>query len=682
MTRFIAILMMVAMVAGTAMAGEIVLSDSRGTGVSIVSETMEKGDMTLKMSFSMDKLYFERIGGPANDFTMIYSPDLQFGGEYGGPQIPVITKLVQIPFGAELNVQVKGYDSEVYNLTDYGISDPIVPRQPSAPKDGSEVPFVYDRSAYMFRGFRGEEITKIEDLGVMRDMRLALVTISPVEYDPVDNKIRVFNNVDFDITLAGADIEQSKDMHDKYNTPAFSWMNNMVESPKSLQFESKNKAESYLIVADRAFQSALVPFVDWKTKMGYVVETVYVDEFGSTADEMRNGVQAYIKGLYNEPPCGMTAPSYVLFVGDNDNVPAFKGKTGSHISDLYYVAVTEGDNLPDILTGRFSARNVKELTPQIEKTLYYEQFKFADPSFLDDVVLTAGWDYSWARSHGWPHINYAEKYYFNKSKGFDKVYKYLSAGSGQNVSKIISNISDGVSYVNYTAHGSSTTWSDPRLTISNINSLNNEGKYPFIIGNCCLTNKFEVSTCFGEAWLRAEDQGAIGYVGGTNSTYWDEDIWWGIGLHSIKKPNNEGIAPDISKTGTGAIDTTVNNISNAGFMNTGTLAVEASTSGRKLYYWEVYLLMGDPSLKTYFGQPGKLDVNHVAELDGKSNTVNVNAPAGSYVGISSNGALLGSGYVGANGSADIALNNVPADGTADIVVTRSNSVPYIGTINL
>ena len=44
---------------------------------------------------------------------------------------------------------------------------------------------------------------------------------------------------------------------------------------------------------------------------------------------------------------------------------------------------------------------------------------------------------------------------------------------------------------------------------------------------------FDVSVCFGEALLRAEDKGAIGYIGGSNNTYWDEDFWWGVGSGNI-----------------------------------------------------------------------------------------------------------------------------------------------------
>ena len=32
--------------------------------------------------------------------------------------------------------------------------------------------------------------------------------------------------------------------------------------------------------------------------------------------------------------------------------------------------------------------------------------------------------------------------------------------------------------------------------------------------------------------LRAEDKGAVGYIGGSNNTYWDEDYWWAVGSTS------------------------------------------------------------------------------------------------------------------------------------------------------
>ena len=65
-----------------------------------------------------------------------------------------------------------------------------------------------------------------------------------------------------------------------------------------------------------------------------------------------------------------------------------------------------------------------------------------------------------------------------------------------------------------------------------------------LIGNCCQSNKFDAPACFGEAILRANDKGAVGYIGGSNNTYWDEDYWWAVG-------NTSNFTANPTYTGTG-----------------------------------------------------------------------------------------------------------------------------------
>ncbi|MCK7531160.1 MAG: hypothetical protein MZV63_09015 [Marinilabiliales bacterium] len=40
----------------------------------------------------------------------------------------------------------------------------------------------------------------------------------------------------------------------------------------------------------------------------------------------------------------------------------------------------------------------------------------------------------------------------------------------------------------------------------------------------------------------------------------------------------------------------------------GNLSVSASTSPRKKYYWETYILLGDPSLSPVIGRPQPFNV--------------------------------------------------------------------------
>lgn len=680
MKKFFAVLTMVFLLSGGVFAGEIDLA-AKTSGVKIVTQKMtDPNNIKMVMNCSIDKLHSYDAETPQGNFTVLYTPEFYFGGEYGTPQLPVFTKLVQIPFGAEIRVEVKGYDSKVYNLADFGISNPIFPRQPSAPKDGSEVPFVYEKSSYIFKGFHGLQLASFKEVGTLRHMRLAHLTIAPIKYNPVENTIVVYNNIEFEVILENSDMKTTKNLHSKLWSPAFAGFEKMVTIPEALRFGSRNDAQGYMIVADPMFKDVIAPFAAWKTEAGYKVDMVYTDQFG---ENLQAGLKDYIHNAYNNPTAEKPAPSYVLFVGDHEQIPAFSGKTGSHITDLYYVAVTPGDVLPDILTGRFSAQTVAELEPQVEKTLEYEQYLFPDDSFLKDVVLTAGWDYSWAKSHGWSHINYATTNYFNEENGFNTVNVHLSAGSQDSSAQIVSEVAKGAAYVNYTAHGSTTTWADPRFTITDIKNLGNKSEYPLVIGNCCITNKFQYSQCFGEAWLRAEDAGAIGYVGGSNSTYWDEDLWWGVGVHSIVKPNNQGVPPAKSETGPGAFEAMFEGpgVTNAGFMVAGNLAVEESSSGRKQYYWEVYHLMGDPSLKTYMGQNEAVRGGYPQVINSEAKTIKVFAAAGSYVGISFEGKLLGAGYVTEKGYVVVQLNSLPESGEAKIVITGGNiSAPHIGKI--
>ena len=45
-----------------------------------------------------------------------------------------------------------------------------------------------------------------------------------------------------------------------------------------------------------------------------------------------------------------------------------------------------------------------------------------------------------------------------------------------------------------------------------------------MIGNCCITNQFESTTCFGEALLREPNKGAQGYIGSTQLNFNDETL--------------------------------------------------------------------------------------------------------------------------------------------------------------
>ena len=66
-----------------------------------------------------------------------------------------------------------------------------------------------------------------------------------------------------------------------------------------------------------------------------------------------------------------------------------------------------------------------QLTPQVQKTLMYEQYTFADPSFLDRAVMVAGVDGGTSGDFGYTHadpaMDYAITNYVNGAHGYSEV---------------------------------------------------------------------------------------------------------------------------------------------------------------------------------------------------------------------------------------------------------------------
>jgi PKD repeat protein len=430
----------------------------------------------------------------------------------------------------------------------------------------------------------------------------------------------------------------------------------------------------------------LQPFIAWKIKKGFKVEIGYTDVIGSTTTAVKN----WLEGLYNAGTAQDPAPSFVLFVGDVQQIPSNNGSAGEHITDMRYCEFT-GDYFPEMYYGRFSAQNTLELQPQIDKTLEYEQFTMPDPSYLGEVTLVAGVDVDLATMYFNGYLNYGANYYFNAAHGISPhVWLYPDSEQPGAPAAITQTVSDGVGLYNYVGHCGHYGPDNPNFNPNDIANLTNIHKYLLGIGNCCQSNTFgsNFSTpCFGEEWLQAENKGGIGWIGGTNDLYVVEDHWWAMGFYSPIKPSG----PTYEESSLGAYDGIFHDhgepvsqhyTTNGGIIFAGNMAVTASGSGLTEYCWEVYHLMGDPSVMTYMGVPSANTIFHTNSVTSTATSISVQADPGSYVGISRGGVLHGAGYINDTGSAGITLTPFGTLGAADIVVTCQNRVPYTSTLTI
>ena len=206
---------------------------------------------------------------------------------------------------------------------------------------------------------------------------------------------------------------------------------------------------------------------------------------------------------------------------------------------------------------------------------------------------------------------------------------------------------------------------------SDINGMTNDGKYFLAVGNCCLTSTYDSGECFGETFLRAANKGAVGYIGGSNSTYWDEDVWWAVGSCP------SGIIRDgmlYSETGSGVYDAAFHDmpnevndptlwyVTNDAVVHRGNLAVTEAGSSRETYYWNIYNLLGDPSVSTYMGRPTANAMTYPETVFVGVPSMTVTGAWGTYIGCTQAGELVGTGLVGQNGSAEVVFNRILTPG--------------------
>lgn len=598
------------------------------------------------------------------DFATLILDGYMPSGTLGGPALPVLSRMIELPFCDSVQVGVNYFRSDTLAL-----NVPLMPRQPSPSKSARhETVFVYDSAAYA-PACTAHPVAWVEQLGVARDRNLALLHYSPVQV--VEGGIVVCRVADITLKYAGADSLRTMSTYRLHHTPAFASART-VNSLLSKQIESPfpSPVRLTILASNRLECSALERFAAWKRQQGLLVDLIYVPNV--TPAEQNADL---LRGLYDNATPELPAPTYILLVGDNGQLPAFSSdlpannyvheydyKLDEHVTDLYFSTWTN-DMLPDCYQGRFSATDTATLREIVDKTLYYEQYLFDDDSYLGKAALVAGVDniyYVDTNDNAYqcadPAVDYQALHYINANHGFSEVHLYKnntsyaplgvhvdgSSRPSSTASKLRDLYAQGLGWINYSAHGDWDEWTYPQFTTRQVANMNNKGKPSFMIGNCCLTNAFDNSTCFGEALLRRADKaGAVAYIGATNSSFWDEDFYWSIG---VRNDVYNRMPSDYNSAHLGMYDhlfhthgepvwsysTTAGRMMMSGLMSVYSVSgSDRWSQSMREYYAEIYELMGDPTLMPWLGTAAECST-HV-NLYGSY--FSIAAPAGAHVAL-------------------------------------------------
>lgn len=642
-------------------------------------------------------------------YTVVSLPGAAPSTAIGRPNLPVVTEFVEVPLCQNVKVSISNVETKALEDVKY----PVMPVQPAPSKsDVGPLPFVIDNQFYASNQLT-EPAAWVEVMGVARDRNVAILRICPFAYNPVTGQLQQVLSMNVTLTYEGANVAATEQMHARYYSPDFSLGKQFISTLPAGKDVRTAAPLHYLIVAHSSFRGHLDDFINWKKRQGFIVTVGYTDEpnVGTTS----TSIAAYTKSFYTNATAELPAPTYLLLVGDDAQIPTFNSRCSTpasdHITDLYYVTWTDGDNIPDCYQGRFSARTADELTPQIEKTLLYEGYRFDDDRYLSKAVLIAGVDGGYSSDNAYrysdPAMDYIAKVYVNASNGYNTVTYYKnnvsfaptgvtvtgSCSANSTASALRSLYNEGAGWINYSAHGYDDSWSIPSFTCSNASQMTNYGKPGIMIGNCCLSGKFNTtaySQCLGEALLRkGSNAGAVAYFGGTNSTYWPHDFCWAVGVRSAISGTMNA---DYDASHLGMYDRLFHTHSEpfsawhhtAGSMNVaGNTAVQEYGS-YQLYYWEIYELFGDPSLMPWLGCAHMLRPQASPILFIGSATYDVETVPYAYVALTTADEhnLIAAAYADVNGVAHL---NVPSNitpGTIELSIWAQNYRPYFQNVTV
>lgn len=639
------------------------------------------GEASIVINYNLPELAIDNITNNNGTFFRLSAPGHTTTQEPGKPELPVFSRLISIPGEAEFNIKITDVESTRITPSGNKIKGKLYPAQHGEIKqDSPQKPgFVIDRKLYSGKGLLKVDTVRIEKVGRLRDNDLSTLVISPVQYDPSSNSLEVITAMKIEITWTGGIPAYSKSSGAGESALFANTLDKGVLNyyPGEIITGYSDQPVEMIVVTDTSFTKVLEPFLKWKRQKGYRVNVLYygVGLAGGHFSELKESISS----IYTSSKADGHAPEYLLIIGDVTKVPYYG--TGN-VTDMYYGEFDgNGDFLPDMYVGRIPAKDTASVRSVVGKIIEYEKFMFADTNrFYSNAMALAGKDASYSNYMN-GQVKYAVTNYLTPANRINEYHFYYPDGFTRKDS-VMKLISLGTSFINYTGHGTSAGWLHIDIKSPDIKNLTNLSRYPFIISNACRTAQFNDTASFGNKMLVSRGKGAIGFIGCTNDSYWDEDFIWAVG------PGTPNDNPKYSETGLGALDRLFHTHGelpsdwyiNMGQINyAGNLAVSATSSLKKKYYWETYAVIGDPSLIPIIGTPLKLDISLPDTLPRGISSWSLTAEPFSYVAISDFENLWDASYASPSGAVDLSFPSVSADSCL-VVITGQNRIPVIKTI--
>jgi hypothetical protein len=537
--------------------------------------------------------------------------------EKGMPELPTDRRSIVIPDLAATVYSILDAEYEIIETL------PVMPSKGHFTRniDPDSVPFEFNEFYSSTNWYPAENIL-LDEPYIVRDLRGQTIQFNPMQYNPAEGKLKICKR----IVLEVFSDPNSQAVNPFYRTIPLVKVNKEFDEVYQSLFINYGIGENnyvpleetgrLLIIYPTSFASNITPFYDWKVERGI---TTLLAEYPTQTGSGAAAIKTYIQNLYNSPE-GLT---FIILVGEANQVPTLYGQYESAPSDPCFVKLAGSDAYPDAFISRISPTSTTNLDYILWKLIKYEKFPDTGPNAAwylkgTGVASNEGSPPDWQRAN-WLRDMLINDMYFTD---VDQIYD-----PGATASQVTNALNDGRSVLNYIGHGSGTSWGTTGFSNSHIYQLSNGYKNPFIIDVACDNGDFTMSECMEEAWIRAGDmsnpKGAISAYGASTLASWVPPC----------DMQNHGIMLLTTRQ-----KQTIGGVCFNGLMYA--MDLWGGSSGEGLKLMEQYNIMGDCTTLLTFGiEPDTIAPAQITDLtafDPTSNSVTLNWTApldSSFLGI-------------------------------------------------
>jgi hypothetical protein len=519
--------------------------------------------------------------------------------EPGMPELPYIAKILAVPDQASVDVEIVEM-GRISTFKDINLA----PARKSWYEGDAEPPYEENRAAYSQDAPYPRAMASAEPPAILRDFRIARVSVYPVRYNPARKELQVVSTVTIRVKYGNGKVVNPRTTPQRPIAPSFAklYRSNIFNYQEVLDQQYGGREDGHdllLAIMPDEFYDSFQIYAEWKRQSGTDIHvTKFFDIGGNTNNP--DVIKAYIADAYHnwEVP-----PTYVLIVGDQG---VFPEKTVTYpdysfADEDYFVEIDGNDYFPELYIGRWTNQGDTRMQIMINKFMLYEK--------QPNTVNTEWFKHGTVCSNNSYQSQVETKRFaasvMQQYGGF-AVDTLMSDGSWGydctvDLQDVLNAINNGRSYLNYRGEGWYTGWSANCYSFqtSDVSSLNNGERFTFVTSIGCGVAMFDawgVNNCFGEEWLElgsmTAPRGGVAFLGPTSNTHTtynnkiDRGVYVGMFIEGMDTP--------------------------AEALLNGKMYMYTAFGGDYYteYHFYIYCCLGDPSIHIWKDVPLAVTVEH------------------------------------------------------------------------